>query len=70
VQHSLLSATVLAENCATADAYATAFMVLGTERAKEVLSRHPELEAYFIYSDEQGNYAVWSSPKLEKNIVR
>ena len=70
VQHSLLSATVLAENCATADAYATAFMVLGMERAKEVLSRHPELQAYFIYSDEQGNYAVWSSPKLEKNIVR
>lgn len=70
VQHSLLSATVLAENCATADAYATAFMVLGMERAKEVLSRHPELQAYFIYSDEQGNYAVWSSPQLEKNIVR
>lgn len=70
VQHSLLSATVLARNCATADAYATAFMVLGMERAREVLSRHPELSAYLIYSDEQGNYAVWSSPEVDKMIVR
>ena len=70
VQHSLLSATVLAQDCATADAYATAFMVLGMKRAQEVLSHHPELQAYLIYSDEQGNYAVWSSPQLDKNIVR
>ena len=34
VQHSLLSATVLAKNCATADAYATAFMVMGIDKAK------------------------------------
>ena len=66
VQHSLLSATVLADDCATADAYATSFMVLGLEGAKAVLGRHPELMAYLIYTDEQGNYAVWYSPEMEK----
>lgn len=64
VQHSLLSATVLAENCATADAYATSFMVLGVEGAKAVLARHPELMAYLIYTDEKGQLTTWASPSL------
>lgn len=68
VQHSLLSATVLADNCATADAYATSFMVMGIERAKEVLKRHPELMVYFIYTDEKGELAVWFSPSLQEKI--
>lgn len=59
VQHSLLSSTVLADRCAVADAYATAFMVLGLEKAQTVLKSHPELKAYFIYADEEGNDAVW-----------
>ena len=37
VQHSLLSATVLANSCAVADAYATSFMVMGVERGKLLL---------------------------------
>lgn len=64
VQHSLLSATVLADNCATADAYATSFMVLGVEGAKAVLARHPELMAYLIYTDEKGQLTTWASPAL------
>ena len=64
VQQSLLSATVLAENCATADAYATSFMVLGVEGAKAVLARHPELMAYLIYTDEKGQLTTWASPAL------
>ena len=39
VQHSLLSATVVADDATTADAYATYFMVIGLEKAKEVLLR-------------------------------
>jgi thiamine biosynthesis lipoprotein len=69
VQHSLLSATVLAKDCATADAYATSFMVLGIDGAKKVLARHPELMAYFIYSDANGQNAVWCSPSLKDKIV-
>ena len=66
VQHSLLSATVLASDCATADAYATSLMVLGLEGAQTVLQHHPELMAYFIYTDEQGQLAVWASPALSQ----
>lgn len=68
VEHSLLSATVLARDCATADAYATSFMVMGIDRAREVLARHPELMAYFIYSDNDGKYAVWFSDTLRDKI--
>ena len=69
VQHSLLSATVLADRCAVADAYATSFMVMGLEKAKEVLKRNPKLMAYFIYADEKGNYKVWYSPSMKGKIV-
>lgn len=70
VQHSLLSATVLAKDCASADAYATAFMVLGMERAKKVLERHPELMVYFIYANDKGENAVWFSPSLKDKIAQ
>ena len=70
VQHSLLSATVIANSCAEADAYATAFMVMGVERAKEVLKQHQELMAYFIYVGPDGKNQVWFSPSLENKIVK
>jgi len=54
VHHSLLSVTVLADDCSTADAYATAFMVMGLDKAKKFLKTHSDLEAYFIYSDSTG----------------
>ncbi len=69
VQHSLLSATVLAADCATADAYATAFMVMGLDRAKTFLDSHPELMAYFIFADGQGENAVWCSPSLKEKMA-
>lgn len=68
VQHSLLSATVFANSCAVADAYATSFMVMGVEKAQQLLSQHPELMAYLIYSDEDGKNAVWYSPALKNKI--
>lgn len=70
VQHNILSATVLAGNCATADAYATAFMVMGLDKAKTILDKHPELMAYFIYSDSNGNNAVWYSPSMRNKIIK
>lgn len=68
VQHNILSATVLAKDCATADAYATAFMVLGFEKAKAVLERHSELQAYFILATTNGGTDVWFSPSLRDKI--
>ena len=69
VQHNILSATVLASDCATADAYATSFMVLGLDGAMKILKQHPELMAYFIYSDQKGHNAVWYSPSMKGKVI-
>jgi thiamine biosynthesis lipoprotein len=60
VQHSLLSATVIAENCAKADAYATSFMVMGLEKAIEQC-KTDSVEAFFIYSDEDGALQTYAT---------
>lgn len=70
VQLTLLSATVLADNCATADAYATSFMVLGVEKAKEILARHPELAAYLIYNGDDGKPVVWYTDNVKDLIAK
>ena len=67
VQHNILSATVLCNQCAKADAYATAFMVMGLDKAREVLERNPDLMIYFIY-DDKGENKVWYSPSLKDKI--
>lgn len=63
VRHSLLSATVQAPDCATADAYATAFMVLGLEAAKKVAAARKELKVYLIYADAQGKMQTYTNRK-------
>lgn len=68
VEHSLLSATVIHPNCAAADAYATSFMVMGLERAKQFVESHKDIEAYLIYSDEQGNMQIWQSSGFSKYL--
>jgi len=50
-ENNLLSVTVVADKCITADAYATAFMVMGLEKAFTFAQKTPELEAFFIFSD-------------------
>ncbi|MCM1109528.1 MAG: FAD:protein FMN transferase [Clostridium sp.] len=70
VEHSLLSATVLAPDCATADAYATSFMVMGLDSARRVAERHPELMVYLIYADEQGENQTYCSEELKKMIQK
>lgn len=58
VEHTLLSVTVIADRCIIADALATAFMVMGVEKAMEFLSKNPQYEAYFIYCDENNELQV------------
>jgi FAD:protein FMN transferase len=67
-RQSLLSATIIAPECAVADAYATACMVLGTEGAKDLISRHGFLDGYLIWSDEQGNMRTWASKRIRNRI--
>jgi thiamine biosynthesis lipoprotein len=59
VIHSVLSASVIAADCMTADACATAFMVMGLEKATSFLAHHPELDACLIFADENGNNHVF-----------
>lgn len=69
VQHSLLSATVLADDCMTADAYATAFMVLGLEEGIKLSKKLPGLEVYFIYSDETGFNKIYMSERFRDSLA-
>ena len=69
VTHSLLSATVIDITSARADALATAFMVMGVDKTKEWLGENPGVEAYLIYSNQNGDYEVWMTKGFEKRIV-
>ena len=60
VQHSLLSATIVASDAMTADAYATYCMVIGLEESKAFLSGRPDLEGCLIY-DDGGVFKTWCS---------
>ena len=74
IQQDILSSTVIARDCMTADAYATAFMVLGKEKAMEVLAKDTTLMAYFIVdapdADGNGGYEIVYSPALEQRLRR
>lgn len=65
----LLSASLFAPNCRDADAYATACMVLGWEKARELVERVPDLEAYFVYGKQDGSLGTWKSSGLEKRVA-
>lgn len=71
VQHSLLSVTVAADDCATADAMATAFMVMGVEKSKTWLENNPKekIESYFIFINDYDEYEVYYTPAFGKMIL-
>lgn len=65
----VLSASVLAENCALADAYATTFMAMGLERSKELLSQLKGVDAYLIYAKENGELGEYTTPGFREVLV-
>lgn len=66
----ILGATVLADDCMTADAYATAFVAMGIKKSIEVAADIPGIHYYFIYEDEDdGSYAVIYSDGFEQFIT-
>lgn len=69
VQHSLLSVTVMTSSCAFADAYATAFLVMGKEASQQFLEENADmgLEVYLIW-DEDGEFKTWSTPGMAEKI--
>lgn len=63
-QHRLLAAVVIAPDCMSADAYATAMMVRGLADAQELLEKQKELAAFLIYEDANGVPTFYASPGL------
>jgi FAD:protein FMN transferase len=67
-ERAILSSSVFADDCATADAWATAFMVMGHEKAIEMLKTHPELDAFFIYTSLTGGVETFATPGIKERI--
>ncbi|MBE50330.1 MAG: hypothetical protein CMP51_01410 [Flavobacteriales bacterium] len=63
--NKMLSATVIHESCMLADAYATAFMSMGIQESIAYCKNNQEVKSYFVYSDDKGNWKVYSSPNLK-----
>ena len=68
-KNNLLSATLFANDCITADANATGILVMGLDKAIVFLNQHPKLQAYLIYSDANGNYKVYETPLIKTIVV-
>lgn len=61
VAHNLLSATVVAPSCMMADAWATAFMVLGKDEALKICENNPDLDCFLIYEGDDGTFMTLQS---------
>ncbi len=70
IQHNLLSASVFAEDCQTADALATAFMVMGKEKSIEFLKEHSEYNAYLIFSKPDGSHTDFATEGIKPFIKK
>jgi thiamine biosynthesis lipoprotein len=67
-QRAILSASVFSKDCTTADAWATAFMVMGHEEAIVLLKSHHELDALLIYTSPTGKVETFTTPGISKFI--
>jgi thiamine biosynthesis lipoprotein len=68
-EHTLLSASVFAHDCTTADAWDTAFMVMGVNESIAFLSAQPTLEALLIFSSPEGQLQTYVTSGLKEFIV-
>ena len=68
-KNNLLSATVISKECIVSDATATGLLVIGLEKAKLYLQNHSEIEAYLIYSDENGSFHVYQTKGMSNLII-
>lgn len=69
LQRNILSASVFANDCTTADGWSTAFMVMGYEKGLEVLKEHPDLNVLFIYSKPDGTLGVFASDGIKNQLT-
>ena len=64
-----LGVTILADHCATADGYATAFMAMDLDEAFKVISENKSLEAYIVYIDENGDTQEYMTQGFKSLVV-
>ncbi|MFT5846056.1 MAG: thiamine biosynthesis lipoprotein [Psychroserpens sp.] len=57
---NILSVSVIAKDCMTADGYATAFQVMGIDKVRTFLKSHPELKVFMIFENEQSEFETLS----------
>lgn len=69
VMDTLLSATIIANDCMTADAYATACMVMGFGESINFIQEMSGIEAYLIYSGENGEFKIWKTEGFKDLIL-
>lgn len=69
-QARVLSATVIADKCAKADAYATALMVLGAEEGMPIVEADSTIEAMLICKGDTSEYTLYYSSGFKKYIKR
>ena len=67
-QRAILSASIFSADCTTADAWATALMVLGHEKAIELLKKHPEIDALLMYTSPRGKMKTYGTPGVKSLI--
>jgi thiamine biosynthesis lipoprotein len=68
-RNELMSVTVLHKDCMLADAYATAFMVMGLNKSRGYLIDNPEIQAYIVYRDIKGELSTFISEDLKERII-
>lgn len=69
VQREILSASVFAPDCMTADAWATACMVAGHDKAIEWVNAQKDIEAFFIFSGPDGSVQTYATPGIKEKII-
>ena len=68
-KNNLLSVSVISKECITSDANATGILVMGLEKAKEYLNKNKKLQAFLIYSDANGDFKFYETPKLKELLT-
>ncbi len=66
---SLVSVTIMADDCMTADGYATACLASGYKRAVKIVTENENLEAFLIYFDHKGNYQFYFTPGFKEHVI-
>jgi ApbE family protein len=69
LESEMLSATVVTKSSRQSDSYATMFMLIGLEKSKAFLSKHPEIKALLIYSDKDNKVQSFMTENMKPLLV-